>query len=79
MAHEGHQIMWVLKGRIYLAQVRDGVFYNFRKKKNQENNCWFYPTLFSMTSSNKPSTSAALKGPSHHSKVKKSSSGISIG
>ena len=32
MAKEGHQIMWVLKGRRYLAQVRDGVFYDFRKK-----------------------------------------------
>ena len=32
MAREGHQIMWVLKGRRYLAQVRDGVFYDFRKK-----------------------------------------------
>jgi hypothetical protein len=31
MAREGHQIMWVLKGRRYLAQVRDGVFYDFRK------------------------------------------------
>ena len=33
MAREGHQIMWVLKGRKYLAQVRDGVFYDFRKKE----------------------------------------------
>jgi hypothetical protein len=32
MAREGHQIMWVMKGRRYLAQVRDGVFYDFRKK-----------------------------------------------
>jgi hypothetical protein len=32
MAKEGHKIMWVLKGRRYLAQVRDGVFYDFRKK-----------------------------------------------
>ena len=32
MAREGHQIMWVLKGRRYLAQVRDGVFYDLRKK-----------------------------------------------
>ena len=33
MSRDGHQIMWVLKGRRYLAQVRDGVFYDFRKKK----------------------------------------------
>jgi hypothetical protein len=32
MAREGHQIMWVMKGRRYLAQVRDGIFYDFRKK-----------------------------------------------
>ena len=32
MARGGHQIMWVLKGRRYLAQVRDGVFYDLRKK-----------------------------------------------
>ena len=32
MAREGHQIMWVIKGRRYLAQVRDGVFYDLRKK-----------------------------------------------
>jgi hypothetical protein len=31
MAREGHQIMWVMKGRGYLAQVRDGEFYDFRK------------------------------------------------
>ena len=31
MAGEGTQIMWVLKGRRYLAQVRDGEFYDFRK------------------------------------------------
>ena len=33
MAREGHQIMWVMKGRGYLAQVRDGEFYDFRKQK----------------------------------------------
>jgi hypothetical protein len=33
MAQEGHLIIWVMKGRRYLAQVRDGVFYDFRKKK----------------------------------------------
>lgn len=33
MAREGHKIMWVMKGRGYLAQVRDGEFYDFRKKK----------------------------------------------
>jgi len=32
MAKEGHQIMWVMKGRRYLAQVRDDVFYDLRKK-----------------------------------------------
>jgi hypothetical protein len=32
MAREGHRIMWVLKGRRYLAQVRDGEFYDFHKK-----------------------------------------------
>ena len=36
MARDGHQIMWVLKGRRYLAQVRDGEFYDFRKNKNEE-------------------------------------------
>jgi len=32
MAKQGHLIMWVMKGRRYLAQVRDGEFYDFRKK-----------------------------------------------
>jgi hypothetical protein len=32
MAREGHFIMWVLQGRRYLAQVRDGEFHDFRKK-----------------------------------------------
>jgi hypothetical protein len=31
LAREGHNILWVLMGRRYLAQVRDGVFYDFRK------------------------------------------------
>jgi hypothetical protein len=33
MARDGNKIMWVMKGRGYLAQVRDGNFYDFRKKK----------------------------------------------
>ena len=32
-AREGQQIMWVMKGRKYLAQVRDGVFHDLRKGK----------------------------------------------
>ena len=32
MAQQGHLIMWVMKGRRYLAQVQDGEFYDFRKK-----------------------------------------------
>jgi hypothetical protein len=31
LAQEGHHILWVLKGPRYLAQVRDGVFHDFRK------------------------------------------------
>jgi hypothetical protein len=31
-AREGHRIVWVMKGRRYLAQVRDGEFYDLRKK-----------------------------------------------
>ena len=31
MAREEHQIMWVMKGRRYLAQIRDGEFYDLRK------------------------------------------------
>ena len=34
MAQQGSLIMWVMKGRRYLAQVRDGEFYDFRKKKD---------------------------------------------
>jgi len=32
MAREGSQIMWVMKGRRYIGQVRDGDFHDFRKK-----------------------------------------------
>ncbi len=32
LAKEGHQIMWVMRGRKYLAQVRDGEFFDFRKQ-----------------------------------------------
>jgi hypothetical protein len=32
MARQGHKIMWVMKGRGYIAQVRDGEFHDFRKK-----------------------------------------------
>ena len=32
MARDGHQIMWVMKGRRYLAQVRDGEFHDLKKK-----------------------------------------------
>ena len=31
MAREGSLIMWVMKGRRYLGQVRDGVFHDLRK------------------------------------------------
>lgn len=31
LANEGHKILWVLEGQRYLAQVRDAVFYDFRK------------------------------------------------
>ncbi len=34
LAREGSLIMWVMKGRRFLAQVRDGEFHDFRKKKN---------------------------------------------
>ncbi len=33
LAREGSLIMWVMKGRRYLGQVRDGVFYDLRKRK----------------------------------------------
>lgn len=32
-AQEGHQIMWVMKGRQYLARIRDGKFLDLRKEK----------------------------------------------
>ncbi|MFW9767935.1 MAG: hypothetical protein ACFFF9_07300 [Candidatus Thorarchaeota archaeon] len=31
-AQEGHQIMWVMRGRQYLARVRDGKFLDLKKK-----------------------------------------------
>ena len=34
LAREGSLIMWVMKGRRFLAQVRDGEFHDFRKKKD---------------------------------------------
>jgi hypothetical protein len=33
LAREGSLIMWVMKGRRYLGQVRDGTFYDLRKKR----------------------------------------------
>ena len=32
MAREGHQIMWVMKGRGYLARVMDGKFLDLKRK-----------------------------------------------
>ncbi len=32
LAQEGHQIMWVMQGRKYLAQVKDGKFLNLKRK-----------------------------------------------
>ncbi len=32
MAREGHRILWVMRGGSYLAQVRDGVFHDFRER-----------------------------------------------
>jgi len=32
LAQEGHQIMWVMQGRRYLAQIRDGRFLNLKRK-----------------------------------------------
>ena len=32
LARDGSLIMWVMKGRRYMGQVRDGVFYDLRKK-----------------------------------------------
>ena len=34
LAREGSLIMWAMKGRRYLGQVRDGVFYDLRKRKD---------------------------------------------
>jgi hypothetical protein len=34
LAREGSLIMWVMKGRRYLGQVRDEVFHDLRKKKD---------------------------------------------
>jgi hypothetical protein len=33
LAREGSLIMWVMKGRRYLGQVRDEAFHDLRKKK----------------------------------------------
>ncbi|MFW9825132.1 MAG: hypothetical protein ACFFE4_19480 [Candidatus Thorarchaeota archaeon] len=30
-AREGHQIMWIIKGRRYMAQIFDGDFINLKK------------------------------------------------
>ncbi len=32
MSRQGHHIMWVMEGRRYVAQVRDGVFHGFERK-----------------------------------------------
>jgi len=32
MAREGHQIMWVMRGRSYLARVMDGKFLDLKRK-----------------------------------------------
>ncbi|MFW9944445.1 MAG: hypothetical protein ACFFB7_05550 [Candidatus Sifarchaeia archaeon] len=32
MAKEGHQIMWVMKGRSYLARVMDGKFLDLKRR-----------------------------------------------
>jgi hypothetical protein len=32
-AQEGHQILWVMRGRQYLARIRDGKFLDLRKKR----------------------------------------------
>ena len=33
LARQGSLIMWVMKGRRYLGQVRDGVFHDLMKRK----------------------------------------------
>jgi hypothetical protein len=38
-AREGSLIMWVMVGRRYLGQVRDGVFYDLRKRKKMSILC----------------------------------------
>jgi hypothetical protein len=32
LARDGHQIMWVMQGRRYLAQIKDGKFLNLKRK-----------------------------------------------
>lgn len=32
-AQNGHQIMWVMRGRQYLVRIRDGKFLDLKKKK----------------------------------------------
>ena len=34
-AREGHQIMWIIKGRRYMAQILDGKFIFLNKKENK--------------------------------------------
>ena len=34
LTRQGSLIMWVMKGRRYLGQVRDGVFHDLRKRKD---------------------------------------------
>ena len=33
LARQGSMIMWVMKGRRYLGQMKDGVFHDLRKRK----------------------------------------------
>lgn len=35
MVREGHKIMWVLKGYTYVAQVRDGKFFDLKRKSKK--------------------------------------------
>ncbi len=39
LAREGSLIMWVMKGRRYLGQIRDGVFYDLRMRKELQFLC----------------------------------------
>lgn len=32
-AREGHKIMWIIKGRLYIARIMDGEFTDLTKKK----------------------------------------------